>query len=195
MSEVAAYIGQRLSLKSQTCTVRYVGQVADKQGQWLGVEWDDASRGKHDGTHGGVSYFKCRLICLILLAVSIILPWQTLILTCRQKQIAHSSLFSTPKTKLGRITHFPPGAQRKIHIAGRSQQHRDSLHLWQICRRSRLGEAGQKTGTIAGHPHSGARSHVHPLPPRRRRGRSLCRRSMRQYHNTGSWWQSLRDLG
>ncbi|KAM0696807.1 hypothetical protein Q7P36_002878 [Cladosporium allicinum] len=60
MSEVAAYIGQRLSLKSQTCTVRYVGQVADKQGQWLGVEWDDASRGKHDGTHEGVSYFKCR---------------------------------------------------------------------------------------------------------------------------------------
>ena len=64
MSEVAAYIGQRLSLKSQTCTVRYVGQVADKQGQWLGVEWDDASRGKHDGTHEGVSYFKCRSICL-----------------------------------------------------------------------------------------------------------------------------------
>jgi dynactin complex subunit len=64
MSEVAAYIGQRLSLKSQTCTVRYVGQVADKQGQWLGVEWDDASRGKHDGTHEGVSYFKCRLILL-----------------------------------------------------------------------------------------------------------------------------------
>jgi dynactin complex subunit len=64
MSEIAAYIGQRLSLKSQTCTVRYVGQVADKQGQWLGVEWDDASRGKHDGTHEGVSYFKCRSICL-----------------------------------------------------------------------------------------------------------------------------------
>lgn len=64
MSEIAAYIGQRFSLKSQTCTVRYVGQVADKQGQWLGVEWDDASRGKHDGTHIGVSYFKCRSICL-----------------------------------------------------------------------------------------------------------------------------------
>jgi hypothetical protein len=67
MSEISAYIGQRLSLKKQTCTVRYVGQVADKQGQWLGVEWDDASRGKHNGTHQGVSYFKCRLIVLFSL--------------------------------------------------------------------------------------------------------------------------------
>lgn len=53
------YIGQRLSLKSQTCTVRFIGAVKDKQGQWLGVEWDDASRGKHDGTHEGISYFTC----------------------------------------------------------------------------------------------------------------------------------------
>jgi dynactin complex subunit len=67
MSEINAYIGQRLSLKSQTCTVRYIGQVADKQGQWLGVEWDDASRGKHDGTHQRVSYFKCRLVLLYFL--------------------------------------------------------------------------------------------------------------------------------
>ena len=66
MTGIAAYVGQRLSLKKQTCTVRYVGQVADKQGQWLGVEWDDASRGKHDGTHEGVSYFRCRSILFSL---------------------------------------------------------------------------------------------------------------------------------
>jgi hypothetical protein len=158
MSEMDAYIGQRLSLKSQTCTVRYMGPVADKQGQWLGVEWDDASRGKHDGTHQGVSYFKCRLILF-----SIIVSLQTLILTHRQKQVTHSSLFSTPKTKLGRVTNLPPGAARKVHLTGRGQQHGDSVHLWQICRRSRLGEAGQKTGPVARHPHAGARSHVHPL--------------------------------
>ena len=70
MSETDAYIGQRLSLKSQTCTVRYVGQVADKQGQWLGVEWDDASRGKHDGTHEGVSYFKCRSLDILLTSLN-----------------------------------------------------------------------------------------------------------------------------
>lgn len=55
------YIGQRLSLKNQACTVRYIGTVADKQGTWLGVEWDDPSRGKNNGTHDGTSYFTCTI--------------------------------------------------------------------------------------------------------------------------------------
>ena len=64
------YIGQRLSLKSQLCTVRYIGQVTNKPGEWLGVEWDDTARGKHNGTHNGVSYFACKsLYVLLLLAV------------------------------------------------------------------------------------------------------------------------------
>ncbi|KAI1330294.1 Thioesterase/thiol ester dehydrase-isomerase [Xylariaceae sp. FL0255] len=42
------------------CTVRYVGEVAGTSGSWLGVEWDDAGRGKHDGSHKGVRYFKCK---------------------------------------------------------------------------------------------------------------------------------------
>ena len=29
-------------------------------GIWLGVEWDDPQRGKHDGTYEGTQYFKCR---------------------------------------------------------------------------------------------------------------------------------------
>ena len=29
-------------------------------GVWLGVEWDDVSRGKHSGDHEGVHYFTCR---------------------------------------------------------------------------------------------------------------------------------------
>lgn len=80
MVEITPYVGQRFSLKGQSCTVRYVGVVADKKGEWLGVEWDDASRGKHDGTHDGTSYFKCRsMFSYILVQV------QTLILTHRQK--------------------------------------------------------------------------------------------------------------
>lgn len=31
-------------------------------GEWLGVEWDDPARGKHDGTHEGHSYFECRYV-------------------------------------------------------------------------------------------------------------------------------------
>ncbi|KAI5207473.1 hypothetical protein E4T39_01867 [Aureobasidium subglaciale] len=54
------YPGKRLSTKGERCTVRYVGEVKGKSGQWLGVEWDDPTRGKHSGTHDGVEYFKCR---------------------------------------------------------------------------------------------------------------------------------------
>ncbi|EPE08919.1 tubulin-specific chaperone e [Ophiostoma piceae UAMH 11346] len=55
-------VGQRLSYDGALCTVRYVGEVAGTAsgGTWLGVEWDDPTRGKHDGVHKGVRYFSCR---------------------------------------------------------------------------------------------------------------------------------------
>ena len=55
------YLGQRISFDGQLCTVRYIGPVKNtKKGDWLGVEWDDPSRGKHDGSHEGEQYFQCR---------------------------------------------------------------------------------------------------------------------------------------
>ncbi|KAK4983376.1 hypothetical protein LTR66_008844 [Elasticomyces elasticus] len=57
--EETYYLGKRLSLNGNRCTVRYVGEVQGKSGQWLGVEWDDPARGKNDGTNGGVRYFDC----------------------------------------------------------------------------------------------------------------------------------------
>lgn len=53
------YKGQRLSNKGDLCTVQYVGQVQEKPGIWLGVEWDNPSRGKHSGTFENKEYFKC----------------------------------------------------------------------------------------------------------------------------------------
>lgn len=39
-------------------TVRYVGPVQGTKGTWLGVEWDHADKGKHDGEHKGIRYFE-----------------------------------------------------------------------------------------------------------------------------------------
>ncbi|KAK4229771.1 HotDog domain-containing protein [Podospora fimiseda] len=50
----------KLSYDGALCTVRYIGEVAGTTGSWLGVEWDDPSRGKHDGQHKGVRYFSCK---------------------------------------------------------------------------------------------------------------------------------------
>lgn len=53
------YLGRRLSYEGVLCTVRYHGTLSDTEGVWLGVEWDDVTRGKHDGAHHGVQYFSC----------------------------------------------------------------------------------------------------------------------------------------
>ena len=55
------YIGKRLSFQGQRCTVRFIGSLKDKSGDWLGVEWDDKTKGKHDGSHNGVRYFSCKM--------------------------------------------------------------------------------------------------------------------------------------
>jgi len=54
-------IGQRLSYRGELCTVRYQGAVDGKSDSYLGVEWDDDTRGKHDGNHQR-RYFKCTSI-------------------------------------------------------------------------------------------------------------------------------------
>jgi len=73
MSGVAKfYAGKRLSFGGDLCTVRFIGEVQDTRGEWLGVEWDDPSRGKHDGSVKGVKYFQC------MASLSYILEWQSL---------------------------------------------------------------------------------------------------------------------
>ncbi|KAI0647367.1 hypothetical protein C8Q79DRAFT_908297 [Trametes meyenii] len=52
-------IGTRLSHSGYLGTVRFVGLVDGAQGVWLGVEWDDPRRGKHDGVKDGKRYFTC----------------------------------------------------------------------------------------------------------------------------------------
>ncbi|KAF3481435.1 uncharacterized protein GIQ15_04194 [Arthroderma uncinatum] len=53
-------LGSRLSYDGALCTVRYIGDVQDTKGQWLGVEWDEPARGKHSGAHQDVRYFQCK---------------------------------------------------------------------------------------------------------------------------------------
>ncbi|KIV79971.1 hypothetical protein PV11_07509 [Exophiala sideris] len=59
MAPNEAYVGQRRSYSGALCTVRYQGPLPSLKGEWLGVEWDDPTRGKHDGSHEGQRVFKC----------------------------------------------------------------------------------------------------------------------------------------
>ncbi|CAG8637274.1 10579_t:CDS:10 [Paraglomus brasilianum] len=53
------FLNKRVQVEDQLATVRYVGPVPPTKGEWLGVEWDNVSRGRHDGVHEGVRYFTC----------------------------------------------------------------------------------------------------------------------------------------
>lgn len=53
-------VGTRISLSGSLGTIKFSGEVENAKGVWLGVEWDDASRGKHSGTKDGKHYFHCR---------------------------------------------------------------------------------------------------------------------------------------
>uniref|UniRef100_A0A8C0MKC2 Tubulin-specific chaperone E n=1 Tax=Canis lupus familiaris TaxID=9615 RepID=A0A8C0MKC2_CANLF len=52
-------IGRRVEVNGEHATVRFSGIVPPVAGLWLGVEWDNPERGKHDGSHDGTVYFKC----------------------------------------------------------------------------------------------------------------------------------------
>ena len=53
-------VGARISHNGDIGTIRYIGPVDGTRGTWLGVEWDNPARGKHDGSHAGVRYFSTR---------------------------------------------------------------------------------------------------------------------------------------
>ncbi len=52
-------VGTRFTYSGQLGTVRFVGEVQGATGIWIGVEWDDPNRGKHDGVKGDKRYFTC----------------------------------------------------------------------------------------------------------------------------------------
>lgn len=53
-------VGHRMECNGYYGTVGYVGEVPPTKGIWLGIDWDDPSRGKHNGTHEGITYFNTR---------------------------------------------------------------------------------------------------------------------------------------
>jgi len=55
-----ALVGSRLEVEGFKGTIKYEGPVEGTKGTWLGVDWDDPSRGKHNGCHNGKIYFEAR---------------------------------------------------------------------------------------------------------------------------------------
>jgi dynactin complex subunit len=54
--------GHRVEFCGYYGTVCYIGEVPPTKGTWLGVDWDDPTRGKHSGIHEGEKYFNTRYV-------------------------------------------------------------------------------------------------------------------------------------
>lgn len=59
-SETAYDIGKRVDCGGHAGTIKYVGSVEGYNGIWLGIDWDDEERGKHNGCVNGKQYFITR---------------------------------------------------------------------------------------------------------------------------------------
>ncbi|CAG9771060.1 unnamed protein product [Ceutorhynchus assimilis] len=53
-------VGSRIESGGFFGTVRYIGELPEHSGKWYGIEWDEPTRGKHNGTVNGVQYFETR---------------------------------------------------------------------------------------------------------------------------------------
>lgn len=57
---VTPAIGDRIECNKHFGTIKYIGPVEGYLDSWLGIDWDDPERGKHNGTVKGKQYFEAR---------------------------------------------------------------------------------------------------------------------------------------
>nr|CAB3266850.1 tubulin-specific chaperone E-like [Phallusia mammillata] len=60
MADTDLLVDDRVSVDGYVGTVKFIGLVPPSEGVWIGIEWDDSTRGKHDGSKNGVVYFTCK---------------------------------------------------------------------------------------------------------------------------------------
>lgn len=53
-------LGMRISSGEDIGTIRYIGSIDGYNGNWLGIDWDCPTRGKHNGSVHGNIYFNAR---------------------------------------------------------------------------------------------------------------------------------------
>ena len=50
-------VGDYVAVSGERALVRWAGELPGKTGAWIGVEWDDAERGRHSGAFGDMQLF------------------------------------------------------------------------------------------------------------------------------------------
>lgn len=53
-------VGGRIQCSDFIGTIKYIGTLEGHSSTWLGIDWDDPTRGKHNGNLNGKQYFEAR---------------------------------------------------------------------------------------------------------------------------------------
>ncbi|KAL3986225.1 CAP-Gly domain family protein [Acanthocheilonema viteae] len=55
---VMLIVGDRVEIGEDRGTISYIGAIEGYDGEWVGIDWDNPERGKHDGSVKGKRYFQ-----------------------------------------------------------------------------------------------------------------------------------------
>ena len=60
-NSIQSLIGKRIELNGYSGVIKYSGPLKHKKDNdvWVGIDWDDKTRGKHHGTVENINYFNC----------------------------------------------------------------------------------------------------------------------------------------
>ncbi|KAJ2732369.1 hypothetical protein IW152_003842 [Coemansia sp. BCRC 34962] len=137
----ASALGRWISIDGDDGIVRFVGPVDGTSGTWLGVEWANPERGKHDGSKDGKQYFTCKSKGTnsgsFIRCVDRIDWGQTLLEAARSRYITDTSKISTPSTIDGRrgkieAVGFDKIANEQSDLLGLTVLGLDSLRVYEL---------------------------------------------------------------
>lgn len=145
-------------------TVRYIGPVAaakNKTEPWLGVEWDDQTRGKHDGScvdekGDYFRYFKCKMGAGSFVKATKVMSVITLVDALRQRYVSLDApeITGSDSSLPGAFVTTAKGNVKKIEFYGEKK-----LRKWQqlevidaiAVRNDNVSTIGSTLGTFASH--------------------------------------------
>lgn len=55
-------VGDRVEVGGNRGTISYIGAIEGYDGEWVGIDWDNPERGKHDGSVKGKRYFQAKFV-------------------------------------------------------------------------------------------------------------------------------------
>ncbi|XP_054714059.1 tubulin-specific chaperone E-like [Uloborus diversus] len=61
MGAASLQLGCRIYCDGEYGTVLYIGLIDGVEGTWVGIEWDNPTRGKHSGSYNNRKYFETRI--------------------------------------------------------------------------------------------------------------------------------------